>query len=293
MYSFRVSIGPYDVNVVTPLRLDLLYAQLQSANRPPLVDIEPGHSSSTYLLEHHDTSSETSLWLSNALNHMVVRCPMTQMGEELIHLAHLLIERRMQLDGYVTAHCAAVVRGGTAVLLLGKIGSGKTTTAIQLCREHGCQLIGNDLRVVGSIGSDLQVIAGTRFFHLRYISIRNNMPDLMHLFSKMDRDSWLYKVFTTPERIGVSLFSGHARINGAYLVHVDNTQPTIYEEEGDSLVTRLYLNENFSSYIRATTTPFLIGHNLSFADYVPPLDCPVTYARRVYLINRLLDGIGV
>jgi hypothetical protein len=184
MHSFRVSIGPYDVNVETPLRLDLLYAQLQSANRPPLVDIESGHTSSVYLLKHHDSSSETSLWLSNSLDHMIVRCPMTQMGEELIHLAHLLIERRMQLDGYMTARCAAVVREGVAALLLGKIGAGKTTTAIQLCREHGCQLIGNDLCVVGSSESDLQVIAGTRFFHLRYVSIQNNMPDLMHLFSK-------------------------------------------------------------------------------------------------------------
>lgn len=71
----------------------------------------------------------------------------------IIGLAPLLRRRRL-----FTVHAFAAARAGRAVLIIGDIGAGKTTTGISLLRA-GWSLLSNDSPLLAADGSDLEVVA--------------------------------------------------------------------------------------------------------------------------------------
>ena len=220
-----------------------------------------------------------------------VSFPWRQMrdGETLLYLGYPLIELQRQHHSSLTAHAACVEINGVAVLLLGKEGAGKTSIALELCQRHNASLIANDLTVIGNEGGNLVAIGGTKFFFLRYESIRRSQPHLLRLFTEPTTDPWLHKTKVLPVDLGISVQLDPRPISQAFMVHVDEKQRDIYAGTADNLVTKLYLNENFSRYIRSTCTMMLGDDNYDLMGYIPPLDSEALFMMRRGIITMLLD----
>ena len=163
-----------------------------------------------------------------------------------------------------------------------------------LCRSHGAKLIGNDLVVVGADSETEKVVTrgGTRFLSLRYESIIRNMPELINLFPSQEEDPWLRKVLVSPSQANIEVCVEDMAVKSAFIVHVDETKKHLFVKSADNTVTRLYLNENFSRYIRATCMA-LLGENLQYLGYVPSFDTEVLFNKRVLLMDRLLKGYSM
>ena len=214
-------------------------------------------------------------------------------GETLLYLSYPLIETEHQRQRRITMHAACISLENQGVLILGKEGAGKSSTAIELCRSYNAKIIANDLCVVGSGKGGLTAFGGTKFFFLRQESVRRSLPDIECLFPSTNGDTWLTKVKVSPENIGAEKHQGLIVVKKVVLVHVDDTKGDIFISNGDSLATRLYLNENFSRYIRTTCTTMLGRENYDFLGFVPSLDTPEFFEMRKILIFHILENIGI
>ena len=174
-------------------------------------------------------------------------------------------------------------------MLFGKEGAGKTSTALGLCKWHGGSLVGNDLVQLGYDSGRKKITAqgGTKYFHLRYESIRRNLPEYLTLFPPMRTDPWLHKVFRMPDELGIPVQTAPTDVSRSYLIHVDDTLQGLFVRPADNVVTRLYLNENLSRYIRGTSIA-LFGEELAYLGYVPSLDTEELFEKRRALIEHLL-----
>lgn len=239
---------------------------------------------------HYTDSTDQTLDLSES--GAVVRYPwsLMRMGESLLYTAYPLMEVQRQRQGDLTAHSACVVLDQDAILLMGKEGSGKTTVAIDLCQRHSAKVIANDLCVIGEREGSILVRGGTKFFFLRRESIARSLPQLMAFFpGDRKKDSWLDKTMVNHLDLGIIAHNGSATVKRAYMLHVDETKNELNILPSDSLVTRLYLNENFSRYIRSTCTVMTGGANYEFLGYIPSLDCEQFFEMRKRLISTIIS----
>lgn len=271
---------------------DLAPVFLRLAETPAFLGfgIFPQISLGEYSVRYDESRDEISVEYSS--KNVVIRAPWdaVQRGETLLYAALPFIELQWQQQGFVTIHAAAVSLNAKAVLILGKEGSGKTTTALSLCRSHGGRLIGNDLVVVGSVSENGEMVtrSGTKFLSFRRESIQRNIPDLLHLFPEGNEDSWLQKVLVHPPKVNIKMCDGEVSLGSAYFVHVDETKTDLFVKSANNVVNRLYLNENFSRYIRGTCIA-LLDDKLRYLGYVPSFDSKVLFAKRAKLIERLFS----
>lgn len=260
------------------LRLKLLFRHLI---------IERSSASSAYVVRYVE-SNEIRISYHGTVVQVLAPWDQVRGGETLLYASLPLVECQLQLLNRVTVHAASVAFSEGAVLLLGKEGSGKTTTAIELCRKFDGRLIGNDLVALGlnSVDGRLWVFDGTKYLHLRYESIRRNLPELLHVFSLNDQDPWLCKVIIDSGVVDVLVAESGSPLIASYVVHVDSMQSDLFLGNADRLVTRLFLNENFSRYIRGGCIS-LLGSGLDYLGYVPSYDTEQLFLMR----QRLIEGI--
>lgn len=213
-------------------------------------------------------------------------------GETILYAAYPFIEFQHQSIGVVTTHAAAVSLNKVGIMVIGKIGAGKTSTAIELCRKFGAKLIANDLCLIGG-ENNCQILGGTKYFHVRLESARHNLPDLVQFFTdRPEIDSWSNKVVFDPAKFNIELHTDPIALKRLVLVHVDHNQRHLTVQSKNDLVLRLMLNENFSRYIRSTTTTLLGGECYEFLGYIPSMDTPEFFEKRRRLITYLLDTLG-
>jgi len=269
---------------------ELVSSFIRLALTPAFLDLKifPQVSLSEYKIIYEETISE--IIVKYSLNTAIIRAPWLSLcdGETLLYAALPFIELQRQDHGFVTIHAAAVSFNGKAVLILGKEGSGKTIAALNLCKSYGGKLIGNDLVVIGSPDGDNNIImrSGTKFLHLRYESIHRNIPELLYLFPEKNEDSWLRKVIIHPPDAGIDLCFDEVPLSNVFLVHVDETKENLSVKSADTLVNRLYLNENFSRYIRGACVT-LFGEKLHYLGYVPSFDSELLFLKRTNIMELL------
>jgi len=209
-------------------------------------------------------------------------------AEDLLYLSYLVLESRLHRHGLLTLHAAAVERAGRAIVLLGHPGAGKTITALMLCRDHAFRLIGNDLIVTGG-AERTAVVAGTTHLRLRLSSVVANMPELLFLFAPDDHgDQWRAKVDVRPEQLGIAVTDQVPDLGAVVFVRADPAYAALVSATGDTLVHRLNLYENSLRYIRATSTPWLVGPQREFGPYVPSFDSETAHRARTATLNRLM-----
>lgn len=288
MYTCIIQLDEYRVGFISSR--DLVPAFLRLVQTPVFLGLRVSVQPSTepYQIRYQESIETDVQYLSCYSATIAASWEEVCKGETLLYAALPFFEHRRQKNGFVTAHASAVALSEGSILILGKEGSGKTVVALNLCRLHGAKLIGNDLVVVGTTGEDRLVTRdGTKFLSLRYESISRNIPDLLNLFPETGGDAWLRKVLVQPSEAGITIHEGVVPLTGVYLVHVDETKDRLFVKSADTLVTRLYLNENFSRYIRGTCMS-LFDEHLRFLGYVPSVDSNDLFLRRSLLIDRLL-----
>lgn len=275
------------VNFASSIDLYPLFNALSTSSYVPDMKVQNGRVASRPTLVYTDTTGDTHLRFASTRIEVGYPWEMMRAGEALLYLSYPLMELQRQKQSDLTAHAACVSIDEEGILLLGKEGSGKTSVAIDLCRRYGARLIANDLCVLGSRSDTVIARGGTRFFYLRRESMERNLPDLLRFFTRTSADPWLDKVKVAHGEIGVQCDETEVRIRSAFMLHVDGTKDSTVYMPADSLVTRLYLNENFSRYIRSSCTVMIGGSNLGYLGYIPSLDQKGFFPMR----SRLMEGI--
>lgn len=285
---WRMALGPASVTISTVLPLDHAVTAMRCRGEPPLYELTPSGGVGGAWIVHRPAHGSPSATFDEASDTLIIQAEAGALSpESLLHLAYLVLERQLQRLGYLTLHAAAAAFGGRAALLIGPTGAGKTTTAVRLCRDHGCELVGNDLVVVGG-RNEPRTLTGTRHLRLRYSSLAQVMPELLGFFPATVDDPWRTKIDLAPSQIDVTVAAGPAVVGAVAFVHVDPDYRVLVDEPGDTLVHRLNLHENALRYVRGASTPWLVGDDLAFGPYVPPLDSPTIHEARTASTTRLL-----
>ena len=259
----------------------------------PEINIEKynNNEKSKYIVEYMNSDERI---LQYKEKKTIIKYPIEEMADGLtvLFMAYPLLEVNRRKKKNLTCHCAGVSINGKGILILGKEGSGKTTLAIELCRKYNAKLIGNDLCVIDYNNlNNLKLLGGTKYIFLRYESIKRNIPDLLKKFDLQDNDkkidTWTFKKKVFPEDIEIQVQKDEVDIDSIFIVHIDQ-EKEFFCKEANSLANILYLNENFSRYIRNTCTAMLKDNNI--INYIPSLDNKEFFDERSELINYLFNN---
>lgn len=259
----------------------------------PEINIEKynNNEKSKYIVEYMNSDERI---LQYKEKKTIIKYPIEEMADGLtvLFMAYPLLEVNRRKKKNLTCHCAGVSINGKGILILGKEGSGKTTLAIELCRKYNAKLIGNDLCVIDYNNlNNLKLLGGTKYIFLRYESIKRNIPDLLKKFDLQDNDkkidTWTFKKKVFPEDIEIQVQKDEVDIDSIFIVHIDQ-EKEFFCKDANSLANILYLNENFSRYIRNTCTAMLKDNNI--INYIPSLDNKEFFDERSELINYLFNN---
>ena len=227
-------------------------------------------------------------------HNVVIKYPIKEMedGLTILFIAYPLLEVNRREKKSLTCHCAGVSINGKGILILGKEGAGKTTLAIELCRKYNAKLIGNDLCVIDyNYLNNLKLLGGTKYIFLRYESIKRNIPELLKKFDLQENDkkidTWTLKKKFFSKDLGIQVEKNEVSIDSIFIVHIDQ-EKDFFCKETNSLADILYINENFSRYIRNTCTTMINNNNI--IGYIPSLDSKEFYMQRKELINYLFNN---
>lgn len=288
-YTCTVNSGSVSVDFFSTKNLYQIFSRSRYSLFIPEFSCVRNSPNSKSVIDYVENDSRVLRYASRRVS---VSFPWREMrnGETILYLSYPLLERQRQENGFLTAHAAAFSLGDVAYLILGKEGAGKTSTLIGMCQTFGAKLVANDLCIVGWKCTFPVLQGGTKFLFMRRESARRTLPTLLKRFKqKSVEDPWLEKVILRPEDLEIELESRELKLGGTFLVHVDETKRTLFSRRSDDLPTRLYLNENFSRYIRTTSTTMLGGDRYDSLGYVPSLDTKRFYRWRQTLIRYLLD----
>ncbi len=256
------------------------------------LEILPKCSLSPYTLSYSDDENISVIYQKKKA---FISAPLRLIkdGEVLLYAIFPFIEAQRQNKGFFTMHGAAISLNGKGVLILGKEGSGKTTTVLRICKKNQALLLGNDLVIIGTKNNKTLITNGTKFFHLRYESIKRNLPELLHLFPKQNSNicSWIRKIILDPHDCGVRFSNEKIYLNTAFFVHVDETKKDLYVGSADTLPNRLYLNENCSRYIRGTCLSLLTEKG--YLGYIPSFDSKTKFTKRKKVIDNLFRKYNI
>ncbi len=220
----------------------------------------------------------------------------------------LTAEVERQQSGEYLFHASAVVRDTRAILFSGGGESGKTTTALELCRRHGYALFSNDQTTLGLRNGTPWLLRGDPTLNFRLKSLLRYSEDMARtIFGDIrpGTPAWLVKRRLNPEEIGLKSSATPTPITDFVFIKLDDTAEKLsvreisgpckgaHEDRDARLLAKIALFEELCRLIRGSGfTPF--DSNLDYADfYIPSLDRPDYLARRLAFLEGLFGQCQV
>lgn len=263
-------------------------SQIQYTDFPEL-EVQKGNVENCECLVRYVNSNYIKLTYKE--REVLFECPFekTENGKVILYITYPLLEKKRRKNKALTFHGAAVGIKNSGILLLGKEGAGKTSLALQLCKKYHAELIGNDLCVLDYQDiNNLYLLGGTKFIHLRYESIKKNIPDVLSYFNGIDiKDGWSCKKKVMPEDLGINTINSPVKVRKKYIVHIDQNY-RFYHTNAYDISNVLYLNENFSRYIRNSCTALIVDKKI--IGYIPSFDTIEDFKNRSILINAMFKN---
>lgn len=294
MYVMTIKSIDSEVTIYSDIYIynDLEKCVEQMVELPEIELIENPRKVSEYCIKCSNSSENKTMFDDNII-YFFYSTENEEIASILLYLAYPLIEKQNSIKHKLTCHAAAVKINEKSVLLLGKEGAGKTSLALYLCRKYNAELIANDLCIVNYNNINEPVVeGGTKFLYLRYESIKRNYPELLGtVFKESNKDTWINKRKVDPELLGVCATSQSSIIKEIFLIHIDSSQKDIYVNDANNLTNKLYVNENFSRYIRNTCTASIINGDIM--GYIPSLDNKEFFSQRKEFINQIFNKNNV
>lgn len=178
-----------------------------------------------------------------------------------------------------------------SILIIGEKGSGKTTVAFKLCKEHKMHLIGNDLVKVGyDQKNELISKNGSLSFTIRETAARNDedLSIFISLFKKRKISGWNNKIVLVPKELGVKTHNEDAVIDLIVEVRIDNHQKNFVVEDKYNTRTALILHEKVGRHISAQSTPFLDDYD-RYLGTLPLIDYSVNSSIRENIVKAMIQ----
>lgn len=224
-------------------------------------------------------------------NNAIINYPLSEMnnGHSLLYIAGPLIEKRRQENNSLTCHAACLSKNGEAILLLGAKGSGKTTMTLNLLM-HGYSLVSNDICVIDyNNPHQLFALGGSKFINLRKSVIERNLPELATSLKSNSEFNYKDNLIFTPEQLGFEVEQDKVPITRTYILNVNNNFKSLQVDTNASLISKLYLSEDFSRYIRGSAFYFINSQNGNIEGYIPSMDNEELCLSREQMINNLIN----
>ncbi len=224
-------------------------------------------------------------------NNIVINYPLDEMnnGHSLLYIAGPLIEKRRQENKTLTCHAACLSKNGEAILLLGTKGSGKTTMALNLLM-HGYSLVSNDICVIDyNNPHQLFALGGSKFINLRKSIVERNIPELATSLKSSSEFDYKDNMIFTPGELGFNIEQNAVPITRTYILNVNNNFKSLQVDMSNSLISKLYLSEDFSRYIRGSAFNFINSKNGNIEGYIPSMDTEQLCLVREQMINSLIS----
>ncbi len=219
-----------------------------------------------------------------------IRYPQEMLDEQNIaYASRYLIERQFAQNGMFTCHSACVEKDGKAILLLGDAGAGKTSVAVNLCVNHGFNLISNDQTVIGVDENQIIAYGGTKFINLRLLSVKQNMPFLLKIFNDKNVDEWSYKKSVLARDLDITEQYDPTNIEQIIVLHCNNNYNNTIISPGDTWRNNFTLYQNLTFNISSCSSPIVDknGHPIGF---VPSYDTRETFINRKNLIKLINEN---
>lgn len=252
-------------------------------------------TNSGYSLIYTPNFSSSLEWISES-NTMVARGRPVDFenGQALAYLGFWMMEAQRQDRSMFTMHSSAIDIEGKGVLIFGHSGAGKTSVLLGLCQKFDCQVVSNDLTVVGfHPDGSAHLLNGTKEIRLRYAAVKHRFPQLLRVFPTTSDSPWENKIAVTPQEIGLKSAEDNVCLDRVFAVHLDSdiNQPlSVTKETG--IAVRYTLYEDMSRIIRGTGIS-VFGTNNNILGYIPSLDTEQLHQNRVRAIETLVENIGI
>jgi hypothetical protein len=199
-------------------------------------------------------------------------------------------------------HASAVEYNNKAVLFTGNGGSGKTITALTLCKDFNYNLISNDKALVSLKTDSIYIEKGSKMFTLRRSSLNATNPDLSkRIFgNESDTDIWNSKKVLQPSDLEISISKGNIELSALVMLDVNQGwqgRPVFYRVPNDTHVhpwrDKVRLYQEISTVIRGTEFCPMTTDTLNSSLMMPLLDNPLTFANRTMFIETIVDKSNV
>jgi hypothetical protein len=229
---------------------------------------------------------------------LTLTAPFDRISDSLLlkSILSLLVTYQQQSDGRFALHAAAVARDDRCFVFVGPFGCGKSTLAIDLCLNHGFELIANDHLVAGMSGTVPVTVEGDGFFRLPLSSLAEySLPLAARFFGDLSvpaDEARKKKVRIAPEELGVRTAPGSRPITH-YIM------PTLVRDGDfrcrdvpggvDRGTTASIKNELFDRMSRVLRGKFApMDNHLSYVNlFVPSLDEARIVQKRTQFLESL------
>jgi hypothetical protein len=251
----------------------------------------------TFLLRYLD-APEFSASMDERAACMTFTAPFDRISESklLKNILWLLVNYLRQSDGHFAMHAAAVARDDRCIVFVGPSGSGKSTLALDLCLNHGFELIANDYLVAGMMGTVPVTIEADGFFRVPMSSLVEYSPPLAARFfddlSVPPQEARQRKVRISPEELGVRTVAGSRPITHYVM-------PTLVRDgefrcqdvpggvdRGTTFSIKNEIFDRLSRAVRGKIVP--LDNDLAYVNlFVPSLDTASIVAKRTQFLESL------